>query len=36
VTKADRVLEEAARSFQVGDGPLTTHLIGVSARQRRG
>lgn len=35
VTKADRVLEEAARSFQVGDGPLTTHLIGVSARQRR-
>ncbi len=35
VTKMDRALEEAANSFQVGDGPVTTHLIAVSARRRR-
>jgi hypothetical protein len=35
VTKADQVLEDAARSFQVGEGPQTTHLIGVSAQSRR-
>ncbi len=32
VTKADRISEQAARRFQVGDGPKTTHL--VSAQQR--
>jgi len=35
VTKADQVLEDAAQSFQVGEGPQTTHLIGVSAQSRR-
>jgi len=32
VTKADQAIEEAARRFQVGDGPVTTHLIAVRAR----
>ena len=35
VTMADRALEEAVRSFQVGDGPVTSHLIAVSAKHRR-
>jgi MFS family permease len=35
VTKADRALQDAAISFQVGDGPVTSHLIAVSARHRR-
>jgi quinol monooxygenase YgiN len=35
VTKADRVLEEAVRRFQIGDGPTTTHLVAVQARRRR-
>jgi quinol monooxygenase YgiN len=29
VTNADRVLEQAARVFQVGEGPKTTHLISA-------
>jgi predicted MFS family arabinose efflux permease len=29
VTNADRVLEQAARKFQVGEGPKTTHLISA-------
>lgn len=29
VTQADRKLEDSVRRFQVGDGPKTTHLIGV-------
>lgn len=29
VTNADRVLEQAARIFQVGEGPKTTHLISA-------
>ena len=29
VTKSDRISEQAARRFQVGDGPKTTHLIGA-------
>jgi len=36
VTKADRDLEDAARRFQIGDGPATTHLIAVRPRTRRG
>jgi hypothetical protein len=32
VTKADRLLEQVVRRFQIGDGPKTTHLIGVQAR----
>jgi len=35
VTQADRALEEAVRSFQVGDDPVTSHLIAVSAQPRR-
>jgi predicted MFS family arabinose efflux permease len=31
VTKADRLLEQAVCRFQIGDGPKTTHLIGVRA-----
>ena len=29
VTKADRISEQAVRSFQIGDGPKTTHLISA-------
>jgi MFS family permease len=32
VTKADRLLQEAVRRFQIGEGPKTTHLIGAQAR----
>jgi predicted MFS family arabinose efflux permease len=32
VTKADRMLEQVVRRFQIGDGPKTTHLIGAQAR----
>jgi hypothetical protein len=32
VTKADRIMEEAARRFQIGDGPKTTHLVSVQSR----
>lgn len=32
VTKSDRAQEEAARKFQIGDGPVTTHLIAVHPR----
>ena len=35
VTKADQTLEDAVRRFQVGEGPVTTHLIAVDARRRR-
>jgi MFS family permease len=34
VTMADRIAEEAARSFQVGEGPQTIHLVAVPARRR--
>jgi len=33
VTKADRIMEEAARRFQIGDGPKTTHLISAQSRE---
>jgi predicted MFS family arabinose efflux permease len=33
VTKADRMLEQVVRRFQIGDGPKTTHLIGAQARE---
>jgi predicted MFS family arabinose efflux permease len=36
VTQADRVLEQAVLRFQVGNGPKTTHLIGVQRRSERG
>jgi MFS family permease len=29
VTKGDRISEQAARRFQIGDGPKTTHLISA-------
>jgi predicted MFS family arabinose efflux permease len=29
VTKADRISQQAVRRFQIGEGPKTTHLIGV-------
>jgi len=32
VTKADRLKEDVVRHYQVGDGPKTTHLIGVQTR----
>jgi MFS family permease len=31
VTKADRILESVVGKFQVGEGPRTTHLVGVQA-----
>ncbi len=34
VTNSDRAQEEAARKFQVGEGPVTTHLIAVHPRGR--
>jgi MFS family permease len=33
VTKADRMVEQVVRSFQVGDGPKTTHLVGAKPRE---
>jgi branched-subunit amino acid transport protein len=33
VTKADRIMEQLVRRFQVGDGPKTTHLIGAQPRR---
>jgi predicted MFS family arabinose efflux permease len=33
VTKADRIVEQVVRRFQVGDGPKTTHLIGAQRRR---
>jgi hypothetical protein len=33
VTKADRIVEQLVRRFQVGDGPETTHLIGAQPRR---
>jgi MFS family permease len=33
VTKADRIVEQVVRRFQVGDGPKTTHLIGAQLRR---
>ena len=33
VTKADRILEQVVRRFQVGDGPKTTHLVGAQSRR---
>jgi len=33
VTKADRILEQAVRRFQIGDGPKTTHLVGAQSRK---
>jgi MFS family permease len=32
VTKADRMLEQSVRRFQIGDGPKTTHLIAAQAQ----
>ena len=34
VTKTDRAREEAVRKFQMGKGPVTTHLIAVYPRRR--
>ncbi len=34
VTKSDRAQEDAARKFQVGEGPVTTHLVAARPRQR--
>jgi MFS family permease len=33
VTKADRIMEQVVRRFQLGDGPKTTHLIGAQSRR---
>jgi MFS family permease len=33
VTKADRIVEQVVRRFQVGDGPKTTHLVGAQPRR---
>src|SRR5271165_1463855 len=33
VTKADRMLEQVVRRFQIGDGPKATHLIGAQTRK---
>ena len=35
VTKSDREQEDAVRKFQVGEGPVTTHLIAVHPRKRQ-
>ncbi len=32
VTKADRLLEQTVRRFQIGEGPKTTHLVGAQPR----
>jgi predicted MFS family arabinose efflux permease/quinol monooxygenase YgiN len=32
VTKADRILEQEVRRFQIGSGPKTTHLVGAQTR----
>ncbi len=32
VTKADRLLEQTVRRFQIGEGPKATHLIGAQPR----
>jgi predicted MFS family arabinose efflux permease len=32
VTKADRMLEQTVRRFQIGDGPKTTHLIAAQTQ----
>jgi MFS family permease len=34
VTKSDRAQEDAARKFQVGEGPVTTHFIAARPRRR--
>jgi MFS family permease len=34
VTNVDRALEAAARHFQIGDGPQTTHLVAAQSRPR--
>jgi MFS family permease len=34
VTKSDRAREDAARKFQVGEGPVTTHFIAARPRRR--
>ena len=36
VTKADQALEARLRTFQVGGGPVTSHLIAAYPRQRKG
>lgn len=33
VTKADRLLEQVVRRFQIGDGPKTTHWVGAQTRK---
>ena len=33
VTKADRMVEQVVRRFQIGDGPKTTHLVGARSRE---
>jgi MFS family permease len=33
VTKADRIVEQVVRRFQVGEGPKTTHLVGAQSRR---
>ena len=32
VTKADRLMEQTVRRFQIGEGPKTTHLVGAQPR----
>ncbi len=34
ITNADRALEAAVHRFQVGEGPVTTHLLGVETDVR--
>jgi predicted MFS family arabinose efflux permease len=33
VTKADRLLEQVVRRFQIGEGPKTTHWVGAQPRK---
>ncbi len=33
VTKADRLLEQVVRRFQIGEGPKTTHWVGAQRRE---
>jgi len=33
VTKADRLLEQVVRRFQIGEGPKTTHWVGAQTRE---
>jgi hypothetical protein len=33
VTKADHMVEQVVRRFQIGDGPKTSHLISAQSRE---